>query len=107
MIALAINLFSINLYYEVLKQVSHFVRQFANGFKMGVDEEIKTEIRRLEAEISLIDNELEKLHSKILQILALRKNKEKSLKSLRPDPEEPKDIQTSLVRLQREIREYK
>lgn len=74
---------------------------------MGMDEEIKNEIRKLEAEISLIDDELEKLHSKILQILMLRKKKEKLLRSLKPDVEEQKDIQTSLVRLQKEIRDYK
>ena len=72
-----------------------------------MDEQIQTEIRKLEAEISLIDNELEKMHSKILQIMALRKKKEKDLKALRPDIDEPKEIQTSLVRLQKEIREYR
>ena len=74
---------------------------------MGMDEQIQSEIRKLEAEISLIDDELEKMHSRILQIMALRKKKEKDLKSLRPNVEDPKDIQTSLVRLQREMREFK
>ncbi|MBI4895709.1 MAG: hypothetical protein HY831_04415 [Candidatus Aenigmarchaeota archaeon] len=74
---------------------------------MGMDEEIIMEIRKIEAEISLIDDELEKLHSKILQVLMLRKKKEKLLKSLKPDLEDAKDIQTSLVRLQKEIRDYK
>ncbi|GEM_PF-5953221 len=74
---------------------------------MGMDEEIKNEVRKIEAEISLIDEELEKLHSKILQILLLRKRKEKLLKSLKPDLEDVKDIQTSLARLQKEIRDYK
>lgn len=73
---------------------------------MGVDEEIIKEARRLEAEISLIDQELEKLHSKILQILALRKKKEKELHALRGD-DQSKDTQTSLARVLKEIREYK
>ena len=74
---------------------------------MGMDEEIQHEIRKLEAEISLIDQELEKVHSKILQILALRKKKEVQLNALRPKIEEQRDIQTSLSRLIKEIREYK
>ena len=74
---------------------------------MTFDDEIKREIRRMEAEISLIDKELEKMHSKILQILALRKKKENELKALKPQEDEPKDIQISLAKVLKEIKDYR
>lgn len=75
---------------------------------MGMDEEIQAEITKLEAEIAYIDKELEKMHEKILQILALRKKKDKMLKALRPDTGiEQKDVQTTLSRVIKEMRDVK
>jgi chromosome segregation ATPase len=76
---------------------------------MALEEEMKAEVRKLENEISLLDQELEKLHGRILQIIALRRKKEKDLKALRTtfEPSPPTDSQSSLARLLKEIKEYK
>jgi len=47
------------------------------------------------------------MHSKILQILALRKKKENELKALKPQEDEPKDIQISLAKVLKEIKDYR
>ncbi|MBI5332606.1 MAG: hypothetical protein HZB65_03470 [Candidatus Aenigmarchaeota archaeon] len=91
--------------FAVFNVLNSFVNYYICG-TMGFDDAIKDEIRKLETEISLIDDELEKMHSKILQILALRKKKEKELRTLRP-AEESHETQTSLAKVMKEIREYK
>lgn len=72
---------------------------------MPLEDEMRYEIRKLEKEISLIDDELEKQHAKILQLIMIRKKKEKDLKILRSNfgevPEE-EEIQTTLAKLLRE-----
>ncbi|MBI2971884.1 MAG: hypothetical protein HYY37_05685 [Candidatus Aenigmarchaeota archaeon] len=70
---------------------------------MPLEEEMHREIARLEREIDLIDTEMEKLHSKILQFITLRKKKEHDLRILRGSfAEEDKEFQTTLARLLRE-----
>ena len=54
---------------------------------MLIEEEIQSEIRKLE-----------KLHKKIVDIIILKKKKEKELHMLRGD-EEDKEMQTSLAQL--------
>lgn len=73
---------------------------------MPLEDEMKLEIRKLEKEISLIDDEMEKLHNKIIQLIMLRKKKEHDLKVLRvnfEDRGDDKEIQTSLAKLLREM----
>lgn len=71
---------------------------------MTLEEEMRNEIRRLERETDSIDDELEKLHTRILQLMATRKKKEHDLRILRANFElgEDRDIQTTLERLLRE-----
>ena len=73
---------------------------------MSVEDEMRLELRRIEREISILDEELEKLHGKILQILMVRKKKEHDLKVLRSNFGENSfeggDIQTTLARLLKE-----
>ena len=71
---------------------------------MTLEEEMRNEIRRLERETDSIDDELEKLHSRIVQLIAIRKKKAHDLRILRANFElgEDKDIQTTLERLLRE-----
>lgn len=64
-------------------------------------------MRKLEKEISLLDDELEKLHNKILQLIMLRKKKERDLKVFREnilgyDEDEDGEIQTTLAKLLKE-----
>jgi hypothetical protein len=71
---------------------------------MTVEEQMKIELRRLEKEIELIDDELEKLHTKIIQLILLRKKKEKDLRIIRSNFGEDvsdEEIQTSLAKLLR------
>ncbi len=69
---------------------------------MPIEEEMRREVARLEREIDLIDVEMEKLHNKILQLIAIRKKKEHDLRILRGDYEEDKEFQTTLARMLRE-----
>lgn len=76
---------------------------------MSVEDQMKIELRRLEKEIEMIDDELEKLHSKLLSLIVLRKKKEKDLKIIRSNfGEEISDdeIQTSLAKLLRGAAKY-
>ena len=50
---------------------------------MHLDEAMKVEAKRLEEEIISIDLQLEKLHKKIDQLIALRKNREHDLRALK------------------------
>ena len=72
---------------------------------MPLEDEMKSEIDRLENEISIIDEELEKLHKKILQLLMIRKKKDHDLRVLKSnfgDVSIERDFQTTLARLLRE-----
>ena len=73
---------------------------------MPLEDEMRSEIERLEHEVAVIDEELEKLHKKILQLLMIRKKKDHDLKVLRSNfgeiPFEERDFQTTLARLLRE-----
>lgn len=72
---------------------------------MPLEEEMRLEIRKLEKEIDLLDEELTKLHGRILHILAIRKRKEHDLKTLRANfepTEEDKEFQTTLAKLLKE-----
>lgn len=70
-----------------------------------IENEMRNEIKKLEGEIVLLDKELEKLHSKVLQILMLRKKKIHDLKILKaqfePVESEEKE-QTTLAKLLKE-----
>ena len=73
---------------------------------MPLEEEMRSEIDRLENDIAVIDEELEKLHKKILQLLMLRKKKDHDLRVLKSNfgeiPIEERDFQTTLARLLKE-----
>ena len=73
---------------------------------MSLEDEMRLEMRKIEKEISLIDTEMTKLHTKILQLLSIRKKKEHDLKVLRTSFGEneinEKDIQTNLFKLIKE-----
>lgn len=67
---------------------------------MPFEEEMQNEVKRLEREISVIDEELEKLHTKILQLIMIRKKKDHDLKILKRDfGEDEKEFQTTLAKL--------
>jgi hypothetical protein len=67
---------------------------------MPFEEEMENEVKRLEREIAVIDEELEKLHTKILQLIMIRKKKDHDLKILKRDfGEEDKEFQTTLAKL--------
>ena len=75
-------------------------------FRMAIEEEMQLEIRRIEREIVLIDEELEKLHKKILALMDIRKRKDHDLRVLRTNfygelPED-KQWQTTLAKLLRD-----
>ncbi len=73
---------------------------------MPIEDEMRLEIRRLEKEISLIDNELEKLHNKMIHLIEIRKKNEHELKIFRAsfgeDLGNDVQIQSNLARLLRE-----
>lgn len=73
---------------------------------MSLETEMRNEMRRIEREIATVDNELEKLHNKIVQLVMIRKKKDRDLRILRSNfGEETKDeeeIQTTLARLLKE-----
>ena len=71
---------------------------------MAIEEEMRSEIKKLENEIDVLDKELEKLHGRILQIIALRRKKEKEMKILKRqfEPESEEEFQTTLARLMKE-----
>ena len=67
---------------------------------MPLEQEMQNEVRKLEREIYILDEELEKLHKKILQIIMIRKKKEHDLKILKKDfSEDEKEFQTTLAKL--------
>ena len=69
---------------------------------MSLEDEMQAELRKLEHEISILDDELEKLHSKILQLLLIRKKKDHDLRILKSNlygNEDEKEFQTTLAKM--------
>jgi len=66
---------------------------------MAIEQEIENEIKKLEREISSLDDELQNIHKKIVDVILLKKKKEKELHMLKGDMEEEKELQTSLSKL--------
>ncbi|MFH0832432.1 MAG: hypothetical protein V1900_01770 [Candidatus Aenigmatarchaeota archaeon] len=73
------------------------------GENMSLENEMHNEVRRLEREIEVIDEELEKLHKKILQLIMIRKKNDHDLKALRSsfieEPFDEREFQTTLAKL--------
>ena len=72
---------------------------------MALEEQMRFEIRRLEKEISLLDDELEKLYNKMAHIHAIKRKKEHDLRILREnfgEPSEDVEIQLTLANLLKE-----
>ena len=67
---------------------------------MPLEDEMQNEVKRLEREIIVLDEELEKLHRKILQLIMIRKKKDHDLKVLKRNfDEDEKEFQTTLAKL--------
>lgn len=66
---------------------------------LAIEQEIEIEIKKLEREISSLDDELQNIHKKIVDLILLKKKKEKELHMLKGDLEDEKELQTSLSRL--------
>jgi predicted nucleic acid-binding Zn-ribbon protein len=69
---------------------------------MGVEDEMQNEVRRLEREIYILNEELEKLHKRLVQILMIKKKKEHDLHVLKSNSSEEtydKEFQTTLAKL--------
>lgn len=72
---------------------------------MTVEDEMKNEVKRLEREILLLDEELEKLHKRIVNILMIKKKKEHDLHILKAnfiEDKEDREFQTTLAKLLKE-----
>ena len=72
---------------------------------MALEEQMRVEVRRLEKEIVLIDEELARLYKRIEHALALRKKKGHDLRILREnfgEPEEDIEIKLSLANILKE-----
>lgn len=72
---------------------------------MALEEQMRFEMRRLEKEISMLDEELEKMYRKMAHIHAIRKKKEHDLRVLREnfgEPQEDVEIQLTLEHLLKE-----
>jgi septal ring factor EnvC (AmiA/AmiB activator) len=74
---------------------------------MPLENHMRDEMRKLEKEIAILDDELERLHTKILQLIMIRKKKEHDLKVFREnvlgyDEDEDGQIQTTLAKLLKE-----
>ena len=71
---------------------------------MSLEIEMRNEITRLEEEMKQIDAEMQKLQTKIVNLINIRKKKEHDLAALKynfTETQEDKEIQTSLERLLR------
>jgi len=70
-----------------------------------LEEEMRHEMYKLEKEIDAIDTELEKMHNKIVDLIVIRKKKERDLRILRANfgleaPES--EVQITLERILKE-----
>ena len=73
---------------------------------MTIEDEMKLEIKRIEQELSFLDDELEKLAEKMEKFILIRKKKERDLNILKMnfgEAVESRDIQTTLARLLKEF----
>lgn len=71
---------------------------------MPLEEEMQHEIIRLEKEVALLDEEIKKLYTKVVNLINIRKKKEHDLKILRENfgivtEKEDREFQTTLARL--------
>ena len=68
---------------------------------MSLETEMRNEMRRLEKEIAKIDEDLERLHGKIVKLVMIRKKKDRDLRILKANfGEEVEDeMQTPLAKL--------
>ena len=74
---------------------------------MALEEEMRHEMDRLERELTVLDDEIHKLYTKVSNLINIRKKKEYELHVLRENfglytELSEKDIQTSLARLLKE-----
>ncbi len=74
---------------------------------MPLEEEMHHEIIRLEKEIALLDEEIQKLYTKVTNLINIRKKKEHDLKVLRENfgivtETDEREFQTNLARLLKE-----
>jgi hypothetical protein len=74
-------------------------------FMVSLEEEMRNEMFRLEKEVDAIDDELEKLHNKIVDLIVIRKKKERDLRALRTNfgiEGSESDVQVTLERILKE-----
>jgi len=74
---------------------------------MALEEEMRNEMIKLEKEIAVIDEEIERLHLRLVNLINIRKKKEYNLKALRENFGIYSDmtdryIQTTLSRMLKE-----
>jgi len=73
---------------------------------MSLENEMRQEITRLELEIAQIDEELQKLQTKVVNLVNIKKKKEHNLSVLKAnfsEGEDDKEVQTSLQQLLKKI----
>ncbi len=68
---------------------------------MSLEQEMRNEITRLEKELIFLDDELEKLHNRIVELMAVRKKKDHDLRVLKSNfgENDEKEYQTTLAKL--------
>jgi hypothetical protein len=74
---------------------------------MPLEEEMHHELDRLEKEIAILDEEIEKLYTKVVNLINIRKKKEHDLKILKENfgivtENRDREFQTTLERLLKE-----
>jgi hypothetical protein len=74
---------------------------------MPLEEEMHHELVRLEKEIAILDTEIERLYTKVVNLINIRKKKEHDLRILRETfgmavEKDDADLQTTLSRLLKE-----
>ena len=74
---------------------------------MPLEEEMHHELARLEKEISVLDDEIARLYTKVVNLINIRKKKEHDLKVLRENfgivsDQDDREFQTNLARLLKE-----
>jgi predicted nucleic acid-binding Zn-ribbon protein len=75
---------------------------------MALEDEMRNEISKLEKETAILDDEIQKLYTKIANLINIRKKKEYELKALRGNfgiysNITERDVQTSLSRMLKEM----